>query len=131
MKPFLTDKKLECKFHKETWDSFSYEQKREICRICDRIMPQALERHVINFQHSFWFFRKWYLVLLFGKDTRQEFRSKELSYSQTFVRKIGMFFFITILFLGAFAFLFLLFYLIKSVLGIDFFPEKHLLDFLL
>ena len=123
-------KLLQNRFNSKIWDSFNYEQKKEIQKMCQRTMPKAFSRHVIAFRHSFWFFRHWYIVLLFGKDTRIQKREEGINPIKRFINSISLVFFYTILILGFIAFVLLCLYFFKCGLGIDILSDTHLQDLL-
>jgi hypothetical protein len=74
------------------------------------------------------FFVKFYLVFLVGQDRRSDTRARE-SLRRTAVR--GMIFILVLYGLVALSIplIFLMLYALKSLMGIDIFPDKHLSDF--
>jgi hypothetical protein len=74
------------------------------------------------------FFVKFYLVFLVGQDRRSDTRARE-SLRRTAVR--GMTFILILYGLVALSIplIFLMLYALKSLMGIDIFPDQHLRDF--
>jgi hypothetical protein len=74
------------------------------------------------------FFVKFYLVFLVGQDRRSDTRARE-SLRRTAVR--GMIFILILYGLVALSIplIFLMLYALKSLMGIDIFPDQHLRDF--
>lgn len=111
-------------------ESLTHEQRKELMGLMKRMLPPVPSQGIIDIRFSFWFFRYWYIVIIFGKDTRNQFKSLDkgdMSNSLTTMAKLFtyliMFFIVLILMLYAL-------YLIKSFLGIDIFPDAHLQDIL-
>ncbi|MDD3535764.1 MAG: hypothetical protein PHC50_06455 [Candidatus Cloacimonetes bacterium] len=109
-------------------ESLTHEQRKDLMGLMKRMLPPVPSQGIIDIRFSFWFFRHWYIVIIFGKDTRNQFKSLDkgdMSQSLTTVAKIFTYIFmlLVLLILGLYAL-----YLIKSFLGIDIFPDTHLQD---
>lgn len=75
------------------------------------------------------FFAKFYLVFQCGRDRRSRTRNAEVRRLRTANKVVdGLVF--AVLLLNALQLLFLFLYVIKSLLGINLFPHRHLIDFL-
>ncbi len=73
------------------------------------------------------FFRRYYFVILIGRDTRQE--TKQIEAERRYrVRKVNNAISAALLLLPFLLLLFLLLYYLKSALGINIMPVKHLGD---
>lgn len=75
------------------------------------------------------FFRKYYFVILVGRDTREEVQAQEAE-RRAFVRRVNNIMAAAFLLSFTALFLFFMLYYLKSALGIDIFPDRHLWDFL-
>ncbi len=109
-------------------EKLTHEQRKELMNLMKRMLPPVPSKGIIDIRFSFWFFKRWYIVLIFGKDTRNQFISMDrgdMDKSLTYVAKI-----ITYLILVIVVFLLVAFllYLLKSYAGINIFPEAHLGD---
>lgn len=87
------------------------------------------KKHPIDIRITIpFFFMKFYLVVLIGKDRRLATRDKEKSR----IENTKALSWLVSAYIGAsllIPLLILVLYLVKSALGIDIFPEKHLWDF--
>jgi len=109
-------------------ESLSHKQRKELMGLMKRMLPPVPSLGIIDIRFSFWFFRHWYIVLIFGKDTRNQFKSQDkgdMNAGLTTVAKA--FTYIFMLLLTIILLLYTL-YLIKTFLGIDIFPGAHLRD---
>lgn len=107
-------------------ESLSHEQRKELMGLMKRMLPPVPSRGIIDIRFSFWLFRNWYIILIFGRDTRNQFKSLDkgdMDAGLTTVAKIVTYVFLFVLLLIMMLFLL---YLLKSYAGIDFFPDKHL-----
>ena len=109
-------------------ESLSHEQRKEMMSLMKRMLPPIPSRGIVDIRFSFWLFRRWYLVFIFGKDTRDQFRSLDkgdMDAGLTTVAKAFTYIVMLLLtlILGIYAL-----YLIKTILGIDIFPDAHLKD---
>lgn len=109
-------------------ESLTHEQRKELMGLMKRMLPPVPSQGIIDIRFSFWFFRYWYIVIIFGKDTRNQFKSLDkgdMSASLTTVAKIFTYIFmlLVVIILVLYAL-----YLVKSFMGIDLFPDKHLQD---
>lgn len=108
--------------------SFTFEQKREIMNVIKRLSPAAIKRHSVRINITFWFIKKWFLLVLMGPDTRGGKRETPYQQQRTVVGMFMNLVFYVILLLGVLAMLFLLLYFGKTMLGIDLIPGVHLQD---
>lgn len=115
-------------FNPTIMESFSFEQKREIMNVIKRLSPASIKRHTVRINVTFWFFKKWFLLVLMGPDTRGHKRETPYQQQRTVVGAVMNLFFYAILLLGILAILFLLLYFGKTMLEIDLFPGLHLQD---
>ncbi|MFA7542833.1 MAG: hypothetical protein WCY84_00525, partial [Candidatus Cloacimonadaceae bacterium] len=95
-------------------ESLTHEQRKDLMGLMKRMLPPVPSQGIIDIRFSFWFFRHWYIVIIFGKDTRNQFKSLDkgdMSQSLTTVAKIFTYIFmlLVLLILGLYAL-----YLIKS-----------------
>ena len=109
-------------------ETLSHEQRKELMSLLKRMLPPVPSLGIIDIRFSFWFIRYWYVVFIFGKDTRNQYKSLDkgdmnvgLTTVARIVTYIVMFLVLLILFLY-------LLYLLKSYVGIDLFPDLHLKD---
>lgn len=109
-------------------ETLSHEQRKELMSLMKRMLPPVPSFGIIDIRFSFWFIRYWYVVFIFGKDTRNQYKSLDkgdmnvgLTTVARIVTYIVMFLVLLILFLY-------LLYLLKSYVGIDLFPDLHLKD---
>jgi len=110
-------------------EGFSLEQKKEIKRVLQRAIKMPSKK-IINLEITFWFFKRFYLVIYLGNDCRKKTRLLD---ERTFraLLKFVIKWFITVVLWGAtFIVLGSVIYYAKSVMGIDIFPEKHMWDFM-
>lgn len=109
--------------------SFDHQQSSELSRFLNRVLPLR-GKHLVNLKFSFWLIKNWYFVLQFGVDKRDTKRLKKSGAAQTLLTIILNTIFIIILAVLIFVVVFYLLYLLKSTLGIDIFPNRHLSDIL-
>lgn len=109
-------------------ESLSHEQRKELMSLMKRMLPPVPSLGIIDIRFSFWFFRHWYVVFIFGRDTRNQFKSLDngdMDAGLTTVAKLVTY---VIMLLVATILLLYAMYLIKSLMGIDLFPDTHLID---
>lgn len=110
-------------------ESLNIEQRNQLKSLLKKMLPPVPSVGIIDIRFSFWFFKQWYVVFIFGRDTREGFKSLDkgdVDRSLSIVAKATTY--VVMILAMMIMFLFLL-YAIKSVLGIDIFPDKHLTDF--
>ncbi len=116
----------------DTLNSFTEEQRKKLIESISACRP--LQKHPIDFRGSFsLFFFHFYFVFLMGRDSRKKTKMMEIGrrhrtglVGSFFARSLVLFYVgITLLIL-----FFILAYLLKSAMGINIFPDKHLCDFL-
>ena len=94
----------------------------------------AQSRHVIDMRFSIpLFFARYYFILVLGRDKRNSIQRllMERRVEGSRVATVGIIVLIAVfLLLGLVTASALILYIIKSHLGIDIFPNKHLLDFI-
>jgi hypothetical protein len=110
-------------------ESLDYQQKNELSRFLNRILPQR-GTHIVDIRVTFWFIKSWYLVIQFGVDKRDSKRIRNIDISQRIIGIIINTIFVIILAILIFLVVFYILYLLKSFAGIDIFPDKHLSDFI-
>ncbi|MEF3695247.1 MAG: hypothetical protein V3576_07865 [Candidatus Cloacimonadota bacterium] len=109
-------------------EKLTHEQRKELMNLMKRMLPPVPSKGIIDIRFSFWFFRRWYIVLIFGRDTRNQFISMDrgdMDKSLTSVAKLITY---LILVIVVFLLVALFLYLLKSYAGINIFPEAHLGD---
>ena len=114
------------KFH----ENLNIEQRQQLKSLLKQMLPPVPSIGMIDIRFSFWFFKQWYVVFIFGKDTREGFKSidkGDMDRSLSLVAKTFTYL-VMILFLMIMLLIFL--YTLKSTIGIDIFPDKHLTDFM-
>ena len=111
-------------------ESLNFEQRREIAHLIERITPMCLHKHILDTFFRFWLIKRWYIRFIFGHDDTCEKRIITARQEKTFLSVVLNIIFTFIMIMGVLATLFLLFYLAKTILGIDLFPDKHLVDML-
>ena len=110
-------------------ETFSDKQKEEILK-CFKKFLKIPTNSLIDSRFGFWFFKKFYVVFFLGFDKRKTKRIKEKSIINK-ISKIFFLFFIYIIFIISISLIFFsVAYTIKTALGIDIFPDKHLYDWL-
>ncbi len=114
------------KFH----ENLNIEQRQQLKSLLKQMLPPVPSKGMVDIRFSFWFFKQWYVVFIFGKDTREGFKSLDkgdVDRSMSIIAKtftyIVMVLFLLIMFL-------IFLYTLKSTIGIDIFPDKHLTDFM-
>ena len=110
-------------------ESLNYEQKKEISQLIQRLIPKAFSRHLIDLRFTFWLIRNWYVVLLFGRDHRLASRTYP-GYRKNWLEIVLKILLTIVIIVGILGCLFMLLYMIKSFIGIDIFPDKHLRNLL-
>lgn len=104
------------------------EQKREFLSILKRAIRVPTKK-ILNINFAFWFIKRFYLTVYFGFDKRVQkrvFSERKRDYIFSAILKAVI---CLIVFFILFSSLFFIIYSVKSALGIDFFPDKHLGDF--
>lgn len=116
----------------DTLNSFTEEQREKLIESISACRP--LQKHPVDLRGvvSF-FFVRFYFVVLVGRDRRKKTKLEEVSRRKKtgiaggIISGILVITLVTIILLVVF---FILAYGLKSALGINIFPEKHLCDFL-
>ena len=108
--------------------SLDHQQSNELSRFLNRILPQR-GRYIIDIRVTFWFFKTWYLVINFGLDKRDTKRLKKRDAVHTLLSIIINTLFIIVVSGLVFIIVFYILYLLKSIAGINIFPDRHLSDF--
>jgi hypothetical protein len=111
-------------------ENLSHEQRKELVSLMKRILPPTPAEAIIDLRFTFWFIKKWYCILMIGRDRRPEFRAALMSdkdKSMMFVAKFFTYVFLTLIFISL---IIILLYMLKSILGWDFLPGKHLIDYI-
>lgn len=111
-------------------EKLNIEQRNQLKSLLKRMLPPVPSIGIIDIRFSFWFFKQWYVVFIFGRDTREGFKSLDkgdVDRSLSVVAKATTYIIMAIAIL---IMLLLLLYVLKSAIGIDIFPDKHLIDFL-
>lgn len=106
-------------------ENLSYEQRKELLSLMKRMLPPVPSNGIIDIRFAFWFFRPWYVVFIFGRDTRNQFESLDkgdMDKGLTTIAKIFTYIFMALVLLITLIFLL---YMLKSYLGIDIYPDKH------
>lgn len=109
-------------------ENLTHAQRKELISLMKRMLPPVPSRGLIDIRFAFWFIKNWYVVFIFGRDTRNQFQALDkgdMDRSLTVVAKI--FTYVIMFFAMLITFLILLYFL-KSSLGIDLFPDEHLGD---
>lgn len=111
-------------------ETLSHEQRKDLVNLMKRMLPPVPSLGIIDIRFSFWFIRHWYLVFIFGKDTRNQFKSLDKGDMNTGLTTVAkVFTYIIMIIIMLILFLYLL-YLVKSYMGIDLFPDQHFIDIL-
>lgn len=126
---FMTENYLD-KLNPTIRNSLNYEQKREISCLLKRLLPQPFHKHTVEVRFNFWFLKHWYMIFLLGANNYRDQKVVTAKQEKTFLSIFMNIFFTFIMVMGILATIFLLLYLTKTLLGIDIFPDKHLLDFI-
>ncbi len=108
--------------------NLSHTQRKELMGLLKRMLPPVPSRGIIDIRFSFWFIKRWYIVFIFGEDIRNSFQALDkgdVDKGIVAVAKVFTYLFSTVLIL---VLIFILMYLLKSIAGIDLFPDKHLTD---
>ena len=109
-------------------EKLTHEQRKELINLMKRMLSPVPCKGIIDIRFSFWFFKRWYIVMIFGRDTRNQFISMDrgdMDKSLTSVAKLITY---LILVIVVFLLVALFLYLLKSYAGINIFPEAHLGD---
>ena len=111
-------------------ENLTHEQRKELICLMKRMLPPVPSRGLIDIRFSFWFFSTWYIVFIFGRDIRKQFKALDkgdVDRNLAVVAKIFTYIFLFIFFIIMILFLL---YALKSSIGIDLNPDEHLLDML-
>ncbi len=111
-------------------ENLNIEQRNQLKSMLKKMLPPVPSIGIIDIRFSFWFFRQWYVVFIFGRDTREGFKTLDkgdVDRSLSIVAKATTY---IIMMITILIMLLFLLYALKSVIGIDLFPDKHLSDFL-
>ena len=108
-------------------DGLNYEQAKAIKSVLERAI-KVPSKKLIDIEVTFWFFKRFYLVLYLGLDKRKTMRLID-DHSIAAIIKYSLHTVITlILWVSTLFVLFAALYYAKSTIGIDIFPEQHLQD---
>ncbi len=110
-------------------ESLDYQQKNELSRFLNRILPQR-GNHLVDIRFTFWLIKNWYFVIQFGVDKRDRKRIRNINTTERITAFILNTIFVIILAFLIFIVVFYILYMLKSFAGIDIFPDKHLSDFI-
>lgn len=110
--------------HESVRKTLDYEQKQEIIRAMQRLDMPVKKHHRIDLRFTFWFIKRWYVVLMAGPDVRKARRGFEY----TMLQKSAIVFMQLLLYAIIASLMFLGLYLFKSALGIDIFSNFHFSD---
>lgn len=109
-------------------ENLTHEQRKELISLMKRMLPPVPSRGIVDIRFAFWFFSTWYIVFIFGKDTRNQFMAidkGDMDRSLTAIAKIFTYIFMILALVISFL---ILLYFLKSSLGIDLYPDDHLTD---
>jgi hypothetical protein len=109
-------------------ETLSHAQRKELMSLMKRMLPPVPSLGIIDIRFSFWFIKHWYIVFIFGRDTRNQFKSLDKGDMDTALTSVAKLITYVILLLVMMILLLYLMYLIKSYMGIDLFPNAHLGD---
>jgi hypothetical protein len=111
-------------------ENLSHEQRKELVSLMKKILPPIPHAAMIDLRFSFWFIKKWYCIFMLGRDIRPEFRassSSDSDKSMVFIAKFFTYLLMTFIFI---IMVIILLYLLKSIMGWDLMPGRHLTDFI-
>jgi len=111
-------------------ENLNIEQRNQLKSMLKKMLPPVPSVGIIDIRFSFWFFKQWYVVFIFGRDTREGFKSLDkgdVDRSMSIIAKATTY---IVMMITVLIMLLFLLYALKSVVGIDIFPDKHLVDFL-
>ena len=106
-------------------DSMTNEQKRETKRLINKALPKATDK-IINLNFDFWFLKMFYITIYMGKEKRKKDRVFSLNGIFQVLFVIFTTFLVFLVVASVITAIFLAFYYIKSLIGLDIF-EFHLL----
>jgi len=113
-------------------NSFTEEQRQKLIESISACRP--LQKHPVDLRGVIsFFFVRFYFVILIGRDKRKKTKQVEVSRRKTTGIAGGItsgIFTVTLVTLILLVVFFILAYGLKSAMGINIFPEKHLCDFL-
>ncbi len=116
----------------DTLNSFTEEQRQKLIESISACRP--LQKHPVDLRGVIsLFFVRFYFVILMGRDRRKQTKQVEVHRRKTTGIAGGIasgIFTVTLVALILFVVFFILAYGLKSAMGINIFPEKHLCDFL-
>lgn len=126
-KPERTAEYYLSEIRKDVLETLTTEQKNEIKSVLKRSLGLKSDK-LVDANITFWFIRKMFMTVYLGFDKRKEPRPSERK------RDVFVGIFIKVLIYGSLltvvlTILFFSLYMIKSKIGIDIFPDKHLRDF--
>lgn len=110
-------------------ENLNIEQRNQLKSLLKKMLPPVPSIGIIDIRFSFWFFKQWYIVFIFGRDIRAGFKSMDkgdIDRSLSIVAKATTY---IIMMISVIIMLLFLLYVLKSSVGIDLFPDKHLIDF--
>lgn len=106
-------------------ESMTNEQKRETKRLISCALPKPTKK-IVNINFNFWFFRMFYLTIYLGSEKRRRNRKFNINSFFQIVLIVFSTFFVFLVVVSLVSAIFLAFYYIKSLIGIDLF-QFHLL----
>lgn len=111
-------------------ETLSHMQRKELMSLMKRMLPPVPSLGIVDVRFSFWFIKHWYVVFIFGRDTRNQFKSLDKGDMDTAMTTVAKLVTYIIMILVMLILILYLLYLIKSYMGIDLFPNAHLSDLL-
>jgi hypothetical protein len=109
-------------------ETLTHSQRKDLMNLMKRMLPPVPSAGIVDIRFSFWFIRNWYIVFIFGKDTRKQFRSTDKGNMDAGLTHVAKGFTYIAMFLILLILILYLLYLLKSFMGIDLFPDAHLID---
>lgn len=109
-------------------ENLSHEQRRELMSLLKRMIPPVPSRGLIDIRFAFWFIKNWYVVFIFGKDNRKQFKALDKGDMDRSMTVVARVFAYIMMFLILSIFTLLLLYMLKSLAGIDIYPDEHFID---
>jgi hypothetical protein len=109
-------------------ENLSFDQRRELMALIKRMIPPVPSRGLIDIRFAFWFIRSWYVVFIFGRDKRKQFKALDKGDMDRSLTAVARVFTYSVMLLVVAILIVLLLYMLKSMAGIDLYPDSHFIE---
>ncbi|MDD2332331.1 MAG: hypothetical protein PHI68_06750 [Candidatus Cloacimonetes bacterium] len=111
-------------------ENLSHQQRKELISLMKRMLPPVPSKGLVDIRFAFWFFTNWYVVFIFGRDTRKQFKALDRGDMDRNLAVVAKMFTYIFMILFLIITILVLLYFLKSSMGIDIMPDEHLPEYI-